>query len=111
MKIQVRILTLLILIVCNVCSGCLKPFFPPCPSDWGQRNVTANSIEITWAGVGKISGYRIYRDGNVVAELPRDATSYVDKNLKSKTMYLYKVKPYTGDHESEDCGVTGIITL
>lgn len=49
------------------------------------------------------TGYRIYRDGELVKELPADATSYTDKGLEGED-YRYDITAvYDSSRESARC--------
>ena len=41
-----------------------------------------------------MAGYRLYRDGRRIAELPGDALSYVDTGLKPSTLYIYRLTAF-----------------
>ena len=70
---------------------CAKGFFAP-PGNFTGR-VLRNYAAFTWEPVLAASGYRIYRDGELVLDTP-DATEFVDANLKYDTYYTYEACSY-----------------
>lgn len=42
-------------------------------------------------------GFRVLRDGNVIAEFPADSTEYIDKvNVESGQKFEYQIQAYIG---------------
>ncbi|MFD0717686.1 fibronectin type III domain-containing protein [Paenibacillus sp. GCM10027626] len=65
------------------------------------RNVKAQSgptITVTWDGVEDATGYRIYRDGKLIATVG-DVRTYVDSDVKKGTEYGYQVAAIIGGKE------------
>jgi hypothetical protein len=60
----------------------------------------AVSITLSWTdAANNEDGYRIYRDGNQVAELAADSTSYTE-TVPSSGTYTYKIAAFNGSGES-----------
>ncbi len=61
--------------------------------------VTSTSIQLDLTGIGKASGYEIYRKAGkkFVKIATTSKATYTDKGLTSKTKYTYKVRPYYYD--------------
>lgn len=58
---------------------------------------SAGGVMLTWKPVGKFAGYKITRDGKVIAEnIAADATSYEDKQVPTGALVTYAVQPTTG---------------
>lgn len=52
------------------------------------------SITIAWDSTARASGYRVYRDGTLIATIT--STEYTDKGLLPSKSYNYTVKAYSG---------------
>lgn len=68
------------------------------PSTPGTANVTAatsSTLALQW-GVAtdnvRVTGYRVYRNGQVIAEVT--AQSFTDRGLQASTTYVYEVKAF-----------------
>ena len=61
--------------------------------------VTSTSVQLDLRGIGKASGYEIYRKAGkkFVKIATTSKATYTDKGLTSKTKYTYKVRPYYYD--------------
>ena len=61
--------------------------------------VTSTSVQLDLTGIGKASGYEIYRKAGkkFVKIATTSKATYTDKGLTSKTKYTYKVRPYYYD--------------
>ena len=61
--------------------------------------VTSTSVQLDLTGIGKASGYEIYRKAGkkFVKIATTSKATYTDKGLVSKTKYTYKVRPYYYD--------------
>ncbi len=67
------------------------------------------TVELTWQDVAvNEAGYRIYRDGVLIAELPSDATLYND-SLAQQGTYRYEFAAFNGGGEART-GMTAEIT-
>ena len=70
---------------------CAKGFFAP-PGNFTGR-VLRNNAAFTWEPVLAASGYRIYRDNELILDTP-DATELVDQDLQYNTYYTYEACSY-----------------
>lgn len=54
------------------------------------------SVQLTWLPNGEqdLSGYKVYRDGIEVADVPPTATTWTDTNVQPGTQYTYTLKAY-----------------
>ncbi len=61
--------------------------------------VTSTSVQLDLTGIGKASGYEIYRKAGkkFIKIATTSKATYTDKGLTSKTKYTYKVRPYYYD--------------
>ncbi|MBI89260.1 MAG: hypothetical protein CMG60_04160 [Candidatus Marinimicrobia bacterium] len=73
---------------------CQKGYFAP-PGNFIGR-VLRNYAAFTWEPIIAASGYRIYRDGELILDTP-DATEYVDVNLDYDSYYTYEACSYDQD--------------
>ena len=56
----------------------------------GRFAVTSSSVQLSWAaGDARAVGYRVYRDGSVVATTT--TTTYLDSKVKAAKKYRYTV--------------------
>lgn len=55
-------------------------------------NAVGSAVDLSWSPVAGADGYRVRRDGVVVADLT--ATSYRDEGLSLSTQYVYTVSAY-----------------
>ena len=54
---------------------------------------SSNSVSLSWQdNSADESGFKVFRDGNIIATVGADVTSYYDGGLNSKEMYRYEVK-------------------
>lgn len=64
-------------------------------------SASVSSLELTWSGSGKVTGYEVYRSISGSASFTRVARTknmtYIDKELTSGTMYTYRVRSYLVD--------------
>jgi hypothetical protein len=66
---------------------------PKAPSDLNFSNVTKNSVTLKWQdNSDDESGFKIFRDGRVVAIVEANTTQYTDSNLQPNRKYIYKIK-------------------
>ncbi len=73
---------------------CQKGYFAP-PGNFVGR-VLRNYAAFTWEPVLAASGYRIYRDNELILDTP-DVTELVDQDLKFDTYYTYEACSYDQD--------------
>lgn len=77
--------------------------FPsPLPASGNVTAVADSSLGITvsWSGISGASGYRIYRDGFWLGDLPSTQVSLTDPNLSPDT-YRYSVSPLSDENRVE----------
>jgi len=78
---------------CQVCIACgCIPTLTLEVSD-----ITANSAELAWNYSGNSDGFEIYRNGEFVAYVNANTSSYKLTDLKGKTKYTVKVMTVLGD--------------
>ena len=61
------------------------------------------------AGAGTLVGYNIYRDGELVASVPADASSYTDATSPAEGAHTYAVTAVYADGESAPVAATPVI--
>lgn len=61
------------------------------------------------AGAGTLTGYNIYRNGEFVANVSADATSFVDTTCPGNGTYTYAVTAVYADGESDPVAATPVI--
>lgn len=67
----------------------------------GEPNIELNQTHFTPDGPPFLTGYRVYRDNNLIAETNSETTFYNDYDLEDGT-YLYHVTSYFEDLESTE---------
>ncbi len=68
---------------------------PTTPPTFGSDQVTTSSALLSWNASSDalgVTGYRLYRDGALVASLPTGTLTYNDTGLASNTAYTYEIK-------------------
>ncbi len=83
---------------------CAKGYFAP-PGNFTGK-IMRNSTSFTWESVLGASGYRLYRDNELIFDTA-DETEFVDNNLKFDTDYNYEICSY--DKESDDGPRTSLV--
>lgn len=82
---------------------------PSVPEGLSVTGVTSSSVSLAWDAstddVG-VAGYRVYRDGTMVAEVVD--TTYADTELAADTAYVYEVTAYdaAGNESARSASVT-----
>jgi subtilisin family serine protease len=75
------------------------------------RNLTNSSVTLTWTDSNKETGYRIYKNGSLLKELPANSTSTAVAGLTSGTSYSFKVVAYTaGNAETATSNTVSVRT-
>ncbi len=81
------------------------------PKNVSANGIDSTSIRISWTDVKDAKSYKVYRDGNEIANVTE--TYYLDTNLEDSTKYCYTVTALNGDIESEKseeaCNTTLVI--
>ena len=62
------------------------------------------------AGSGKVTGYRIYRDGELLKQVDVDNLVFTDETAEGGRTYLYAVTAVFADGESEATIATAVTT-
>lgn len=65
---------------------------PPAPQNLRQTGKTLESISLAWDAVEAADGYKLYRDGALIAT--QTATSYTDTGLLPSESHSYQVMAY-----------------
>ncbi len=78
---------------------------PVNPPNVIASKVTSNSITLEWEDVDGESGYKILRNGELIATLKADETTYTDTNLSGGETYIYTIKAFNDAGESDGSGV------
>ena len=78
---------------------------PNAPLGFKVKSVTATQIELVWKDTNDELSYKILRDGQIIKELQKDSTSFVDYDLKPATLYEYEIIAVN------DAGETGSGTI
>lgn len=81
---------------------------PPIPSPCNATDA-GDSVHVTWANVSGEQGYYVFRDGDYVATLAADVTSYADE--PGLGAHSYCVMSFNTDGVSDVCCDTGSQTL
>jgi|GEM_PF-1832604 len=85
---------------------------PVAPGRLGVETVSPTEIELTWRdNSDNEDGFRIYRNGNRVATVGSNTTSYVHGNLDSETRYCYQVVAFNSSGESQETNRNCAMTL
>jgi mono/diheme cytochrome c family protein len=74
---------------------------PTVPVNLVATTVDHRSIRLSWGastdgGGAGLSGYRIYRNATMIAEVGGDALSYVDRDLMSNSEFIYEILAFDG---------------
>ncbi len=68
---------------------------PSAPSDLTATAQSSSSIVLSWTdNSNNETGFKIYRDGELISTTSANVTSYTDTGLSSSTTYSYYVKAY-----------------
>lgn len=90
----------------------LDPVAPPPPTNLSATTVSASEIDLAWTApdANDLIGYRVYRNGNPVAE--PTGTTYRDSGLQAFTTYNYTVTALDSEGlESDPSGSAQATTL
>lgn len=69
---------------------------PPSPPASVKAVPASFKVVMTWTpSTGEIAGYRVYRDGHVLAEVNPDVLRYVDDTVAPNSRYRYQVAAFT----------------
>ncbi|MBS3787766.1 fibronectin type III domain-containing protein [Candidatus Bipolaricaulota bacterium] len=85
---------------------------PSSPGQLRTETVSPSEIELSWNdNSDNEDGFRIYRNGNRVATVGSNTSSYVHEDLTGETRYCYEVVAYNNSGESESSNRNCSITL
>jgi fibronectin type 3 domain-containing protein len=85
---------------------------PAAPGRLETETVSPMEVELTWRdNSDNEDGFRIYRNGNRVATVGSNTTSYVHGNLDSETRYCYQVVAFNNSGESKETNRNCTMTL
>ncbi len=90
----------------------LDPVAPPPPANLSATTVSASEIDLAWTApdANDLIGYRVYRNGDLVAE--PTGTTYRDSGLQAFTTYNYTVTARDNEGlESDPSGSAQATTL
>ncbi|MFP4202482.1 MAG: fibronectin type III domain-containing protein, partial [Candidatus Acetothermia bacterium] len=74
---------------------------PARPGNFTSEVLSPTEVELTWEDNSEDEeGFRIYRDGEEIAELDPDTTSYTDTGLSGSKSYSYEVAAFNEAGES-----------
>lgn len=77
---------------------------PSAPSNLTAKALSPSEVELRWFdNSDNEKGFTVYRDHEVIATLPVNATAYKDTGLKPATTYQYTVAAYNQVSESGIC--------
>jgi fibronectin type 3 domain-containing protein len=87
---------------------------PTPPSDLTGTWGTPNRVTLGWTAAeddGAVTGYRVYRDGDLVTTLGPGAREYVDTDVTNLSTYTYVVSAVdAADNESEPSNEVQVVT-
>lgn len=66
-----------------------------------EVNCTAGTVTLLWLDNSDETGYRVYRNGNVIADQPADHVNYVDSISPAMGEVAYEIRAYNEVGESE----------
>jgi hypothetical protein len=72
--------------------------FAPDTGGPGAKAVAASLIKVTWRpnSEADLAGYRVYRDGKLLATVQRIPTTYADRAVLPATTYAYNLSAFDG---------------
>jgi len=81
------------------------------PGSLSSRVLSPSEIRLSWQdNSDNESGFRIYRNGNPIATVNANTTSFTDTGLASDTDYTYRISSYNAGGESTLSGPLRITT-
>jgi len=84
-----------------------KDVIPTKPSNLSAKALSATSIKLTWNdNSSNETGFRIYRDDNLIYVTGPNVESYIDTGLSPNRSYTYKVRAANSAGESDAVSVT-----
>lgn len=86
----------------------LDPTLSP-PENFRATAITGNSVSLVWDAVTNATGYRITRNGIVVAQNLAD-TKFTDTGLSGYTQYTYSIIAVFGGKEQYNSSAVSVVT-
>lgn len=84
---------------------------PAAPTNLSASAVSCSQVNLSWSdNSGNEEGYKVYRNGNLIATLGTGVTSYQDTGLSASTTYSYTVKAFRGNIESNASNTASVTT-
>ena len=84
---------------------------PGAPSSLSATAASCSQINLGWSdNSGNEEGYKVYRNGSLIATLGSGVTSYQNTGLAGNTNYSYVVKAYRGSIESNSSNTANATT-
>ena len=84
---------------------------PGAPTSLTAQAVSCTQVHVQWNdNSGHEEGYRIYRDGMLIATVGANVTSFQDISLRHDTTYAYAVRAYRGSILSNPSDMVSITT-
>ncbi len=83
---------------------------PDTPANFRQTAQDYFSIGLAWDKTADATGYKLYRDGTLVATLSASTTTYADKDLSCDSAYHYSLVAYNAEGNSDPALLTGKTT-
>lgn len=80
------------------------PTPPDTPTSFAQSGEDCSSVTLTWDAASGAAGYKLYRDGTLIAT--QTGTGYVDTGLSPSGTYAYTLTAYNDDGESDPVTLT-----
>jgi len=76
----------------------------PAPTGLTAMATSPTSVTLWWNALVSIDGYKVYRDGILLANQPlfQSSQNFTDNGVRSNTTYNYTIRSYTGATESSD---------
>ena len=75
-------------------AGSRPPDAPPPPSNPAASNTSCMFILVTWSDIDGEEGYRVYRDGDLEADLAANTVEYRDAFVGSGEQHSYQIESY-----------------
>lgn len=80
----------------------LTKILPRAPTNLIAKQVSATQVKMAWKdNSNNENGFLIYRDGEIIEELPENHTEYVDKGRRPATNYCYEIQAYNQAGKSD----------
>ncbi|NPA82357.1 MAG: DUF4214 domain-containing protein [Epsilonproteobacteria bacterium] len=75
---------------------------PPKKPQFEHAKEAPKAVMLQWSDeTDNELGYKVYRDGELIAILPPNSTQFIDKNVEPGKEYTYEIKPFNDFGEGE----------